>query len=128
MDGVLLQQWSGEIGWANYAFPLTAGPHTLEWSYVKDPSISSGLDAGFIDDVLLPLAAQSPPQLQLQSGGGGLLLTLTGQANQQYVIQTSTNLLDWQNFLTNTAAGGVIQITLPANTTNRAQFYRAFAP
>ncbi len=132
VDGALLQQWSGQIGWANYSFSLTAGPHTLEWSYVKDPSISEGLDAAFIDDVNLPLTASAPPtppQLQLQSGGGGFLMTITGQANQQYVIQTSTNLVDWQNFsTTNTAAGGVIQIPLPANTTNRAQFYRAYAP
>lgn len=133
VDGVLLQQWSGEVGWANYAFPLTAGAHTLEWSYVKDPSISLGLDAAFIDDVNLPLAASSsgpllPPQLQLQSSGGGFLMTVSGQTNQQYVIQTSTNLVDWQSFSTNIAAGGVIQISLPANTTNRAQFYRAFAP
>jgi Pro-kumamolisin, activation domain/Divergent InlB B-repeat domain len=133
VDGVLLQQWSGEAGWANYLFPLTAGTHTLEWSYVKDPSVSLGLDAAFIDDVNLPLAAPSsgtllPPQLQLQISGGGFLMTVNGQTNQQYVIQTSTNLVDWQNFSTNIATGGVIQITLPANTTNRAQFYRAFAP
>jgi len=131
VDGVLLQQWSGEIGWANYAFPLAAGAHTLEWSYVKDPTISSGLDAAFLDDVDLPLGSPggpTPPQLQLQSGGGGFLMTITGQANQQYVIQTSTNLVNWQDFSTNSAAGGVIQITLPANTTNRAQFYRAYAP
>ena len=55
VDGVLQQQWSGEVGWANFAFPLTAGTHTLEWSYVKDPSLSSGLDAAFIDDVNLPI-------------------------------------------------------------------------
>jgi hypothetical protein len=58
---------------------------------------------------------------------GSLLMTLTGQGNGQYVIQTSTNLVAWQNFSTNTAIGGVIQITIPANPTNPAQFYRAFA-
>jgi len=129
---VLYKQWSGEVGWANYAFALNAGTHTLEWSYAKDPSDYSGLDAAFIDDVNLPLSGSSggpPPQLQLQrQNDGSFVLTLTGQGNGQYVIQTSTNLLDWQNFSTNTAVGGVIQITIPANTTNQAQFYRAFAP
>jgi hypothetical protein len=132
VDDVLYKQWSGEVGWANYAFALNAGTHTLEWSYAKDPSDYSGLDAAFIDDVNLPLSGSSggpPPQLQLQrQNDGSFVLTLTGQGNGQYVIQTSTNLLDWQNFSTNTAVGGVIQITIPANPTNQAQFYRAFAP
>ena len=105
--------------------------HTLEWSYAKDPSLSSGLDAAFIDDVNLPVGAPvvPPPQLQLQrQSDGSLVMTVTGQGNGQYIIQTSTNLVDWQNFSTNTASGGVIQIIIPANPANRAQFYRAFAP
>jgi len=126
VDGVLYKQWSGEVGWANYAFVLNAGAHTLKWTYVKDPNISSGLDAAFIDDVNLPLA---PPQIQFQlKNDGSFLMTLNGQSGQQYVVQTSTNLVNWQNFSTNVVAGGVIQITLPANPTNKAQFYRAFAP
>ena len=132
VDGVLSLHWSGEVGWANFAFALNAGTHTLEWSYVKDPSDYSGLDAAFIDDVNLPLNGSSggpPPQMQLQrQNDGSFLMTLTGQGGGQYVIQTSTNLVSWQNFSTNTATGGVIQITIPANPTNQAQFYRAFAP
>jgi hypothetical protein len=131
VDGVLYEQWSGEVGWANYSFALNAGVHTLEWSYAKDPSGSSGLDAAFIDDVNLPIGTpvSTPPQLQLQAqNGGGLQLTLTGQSGGQYVIQTSTNLVSWQNFSTNIATGGLIQITLPVSLTNQTQFYRAFAP
>jgi hypothetical protein len=126
VDGILYQRWSGDVGWANFVFSVTAGAHTLEWSYIKDPTISDGLDAGFIDDVDLPLASPAPPQLQFQhQNGGGFLLTLLGQGSQQYVIQTSTNLVDWQNFSTNTAVGGSVQIVIPANNTNQAQFYRA---
>jgi hypothetical protein len=129
VDGVLYQQWSGEVGWANYAFALNSGTHTLKWIYVKDPSDSSGLDAAFVDDVNLPISSPMPPQLQLQrQNDGSFLVTLTGQSGANYVIQTSTNLVTWQNFSTNVATGGVIQMTLPVNTTNQVQFYRAFAP
>ena len=132
VDGVLNQQWSGTVGWANYAFVLSSGVHTLEWSYVKDPNFSYGLDAAFIDDVNLPIllpAPPAPPQLQLQlQSDGSLVMTLNGQDGGQYVVQTSTNLIIWENFSTNTAAGGVIQITIPANPSNQAQFYRAYAP
>jgi hypothetical protein len=131
VDGVLFKQWSGEVGWANYAFALNAGTHTLAWSYVKDPNDYAGLDAAFIDDVNLPIVSPPPPQpplLQLQlQGDGSILMTVTGQGSGQYVIQTSTDLLNWQNFSTNTASGGVIQITIPANPANPAQFYRAHA-
>jgi hypothetical protein len=129
VDGVLYKQWSGEVGWANYSFALNAGPHTLEWAYAKDPSDSSGLDAAFIDDVNLPISLPPPPQLQLQrQNDGSLVMTLTGQAGAQYVIQTSTNLVNWLNFSTNVATGGTVQIPLLVNPASPAQFYRALAP
>ena len=133
VDGGVLASWSGEIGWANYSFPLTAGIHTLEWTYAKDPTISMGLDAGFLDDVDLPIALTpsiaTPAQIQLQQQtGGGLFMNLSGQNGQQYVIQTSTDLVHWQNVSTNIAYGGFIRIPLPANETNQTQFYRAVAP
>jgi hypothetical protein len=133
VDGTLYLHWSGEVGWANFAFPVTAGPHTLLWIYVKSPSGSGGLDAGFIDDVNLPLslpAPPTPPQLALErQSDGSLLMTVSGLGSGQYIIQNSTNLVAWQNYSTNTASGGIIQITLPAGTTtNQAEFYRAIAP
>ncbi|MGD0087980.1 MAG: protease pro-enzyme activation domain-containing protein [Verrucomicrobiota bacterium] len=133
VDGVALQPWSGEIGWANYSFSLTNGTHTLEWTYAKDETISLGMDAAFLDDVNLPIgtvlnnAAPAHLELQLQAGGG-LSVNLVGQSNQQYVIQISTDLVHWQNISTNTAVGGSIIIPLPSNRTNPAQFYRAVAP
>ncbi len=132
VDGVLYKQWSGQVGWANYSFALTAGPHTLEWSYVKDPSISIGLDAAFIDDVNLPLSSGAysgpPPQLQLQlQNDGSFVMTVTNQATGSCVIQTSTNLVNWQSISTNPATGGSIQIAIPANPASPELFYRAVA-
>ena len=133
VDTNLVAQWSGEIGWANYAFPLTAGTHTLEWTYAKDPTISLGMDAAFLDDVNLPigtgLAVAAPARLELQQqSGGGLSINLAGQSGQQYIIQASTDLVHWQSISTNTASSGPTLISLPANPTNQTQFYRAVAP
>jgi hypothetical protein len=58
VDGVLLRSWSGNVPWANYAFPLTTGSHTLEWRYAKSLANVVGLDAAFIDDVNLPTPCQ----------------------------------------------------------------------
>ncbi len=131
VNGTALAQWSGEVGWANYSFSLPAGTNTLEWTYAKDATISDGLDAAFLDDVELPIGTPSPTpaQLQLQQqAGGGFIMNLTGQSGQPYVIQTSTDLVHWQNISTNIAVGGSLSIPLPANLTNQAQFYRAVAP
>jgi hypothetical protein len=129
VDGVLYKQWSGEVGWANYSFALNPGLHTLEWTYAKDPSDSSGLDAAFLDDLNLPISFIPPPQLQLhRQSDGTFLMTITGQGNGQYITQTSTNLVDWVNYSTNNATGGIIQLTIPPNPANAAQFYRAIMP
>lgn len=42
---------SGEVDWTTSYYSLTAGAHTLKWSYVKDESVSEGSDAAWIDGV-----------------------------------------------------------------------------
>ena len=59
VDGVLqpAAQWSGtatSATWQLYSVPLTAGLHTLTWSYEKDGSASLGQDAAWIDAVTTP--------------------------------------------------------------------------
>jgi hypothetical protein len=129
VDGVLLGNWSGNVPWATFTFPLTAASHVLEWRYTKDPSISAGLDAAFIDNVNLPLAPPSgqPTVAHLQLSrqvSGGLSLDLQGQANQQYILQETTDLVHWVNVSTNTAVGGMVHLPVPSST-NQAEFYRA---
>ena len=48
---------------------------------------------------------------------------LNGQAEQHYVIQASSDLVNWQSIQTNQLAGSSLNFILPA--TNQAQFYRA---
>jgi hypothetical protein len=127
VDGVLQQQWSGEVGWANFAFPLSAGIHTLEWSYVKDPSFSSGLDAAFIDNVNLPpIVGGGPPQVgSLVFSNGTFQLTISSPALST-IIQASTNLAspNWVNVFT-----GTPPFTYTDSATNYpSRFYRAVGP
>ncbi len=136
VDGIQLQKWSGDedVGWVNFVFPLTAGSHTLEWRYTKDASLSAGLDAAFIDNINLPLAAgvgtNSPALLQLVGGtsSSGLTLQLQGQPNQLYVIQATTDFTSWQSVSTNFTTDGVIRFTVPNLDTNPFRFYRAIVP
>ncbi|MCX6991879.1 MAG: M4 family metallopeptidase [Kiritimatiellaeota bacterium] len=42
---------SGEQDWALYSVSLSSGTHTNTWNYTKDSSVSSGQDAGWVDEV-----------------------------------------------------------------------------
>ena len=55
LDGVQLAQWSGAQS-GNFSTPVSLGQHTLKWTYAKDGSVSSGNDAAWIDDVVIPVA------------------------------------------------------------------------
>ncbi len=59
VDGVLAGEWSGEIDWTLFSHNVTAGTHTLAWTYSKDGSVSTGSDAAWIDYVVFPTIA--PP-------------------------------------------------------------------
>ena len=56
VDGVEMGAWSGTAvpGWQLFVTPLSAGAHTLRWSYEKDGSAAIGFDAAWIDAVTLP--------------------------------------------------------------------------
>src|SRR5581483_4575088 len=132
IDGILVQQWSGQVGWATYSFPLTTGTHTLEWRYAKDPSGSAGLDAAFVDNVNLPIllpkdSTTAATLTWLQGTDGSLNLNVAGQINQQYVLQISTDLIHWQDVSTGTAQNGVLRIS-PVTISGSVQFYRVVVP
>jgi hypothetical protein len=104
LNGQLLKKWSGEVSWRNYQFQLLTGRNTLEWRYTKDANFSEGEDAAYIDNLYLPMVAATnqPAQLSIAlSTNNQVRVTVTGQANRAYVVQTSTNLKTWTSVATN---------------------------
>jgi hypothetical protein len=62
IDGVKMDEWSGEKDWEEVSYPITTGQHTFEWRYEKDTSRSEGEDAAWIDSVVIrEVAATSQP-------------------------------------------------------------------
>jgi len=52
IDEILQDEWSGNISdWGFASYPVSAGMHTLEWSYIKDESVSVGSDCAWIDNI-----------------------------------------------------------------------------
>jgi hypothetical protein len=122
LNGFLKQRWSGEVAWQTYQFAVPAGANSFEWRYAKDFSLSAGLDAAFLDNFDLPTA---PAALQLLSSvSGGPRIRLAGQSSYTYVIQASSDLVNWQAISTNVAVNGLIQIKDPNAANYPARFYR----
>lgn len=70
IDDVLQSEGiSGESGWAQVTgISVPAGSHTIRWEYSKDGSVSSGSDAGWVDQVVF---APSTYQVTFSFGGNG---------------------------------------------------------
>lgn len=51
IDGVAVAATarSGELGWSTVTVPITAGAHTLTWTYTKDATVDSGTDTAWLD-------------------------------------------------------------------------------
>jgi len=67
LDGGLLAEWAGEIGWTEASFPVSAGIHSFTWSYEKDYTVDGGADCAWLDYILLPPfnvpADTTPPEI-----------------------------------------------------------------
>jgi carboxypeptidase T len=54
IDGVQQGSWAGEIAWSEVFYPVTAGTHTMKWSYIKDEAVVSGSDCAWVDFINFP--------------------------------------------------------------------------
>jgi hypothetical protein len=52
---------SGAIPWGLVAVPITAGTHTIQWSFERDFSVGSGENAAWIDSLVLPVPTRPGP-------------------------------------------------------------------
>jgi hypothetical protein len=131
LNGRRLNRWSGEVGWTDYQFDIPAGTNTLEWRYSKDFSnTKAGLDAAFIDNLDLPLGvpvdSTTPARLALRRLASGVVeLTVSGQNNQVYVIESCSAWDAWTPVSTNAAQNGVIRWVANPGPLDSALFYRA---
>ena len=86
IDGVEKAKIAGEVNWTQAAFNITAGTHTLKWSYIKDPYVVSGSDCGWVDK--LELGAPVADPIAEAVDYPGLTFTLSGNGN--WFSQTTT--------------------------------------
>jgi len=54
INGSQQDEWSGDLDWAEFSYPVLAGNNTFTWTYSKDGSVSTGSDCAWIDDIIFP--------------------------------------------------------------------------
>lgn len=54
VNGIQLNQWSGEKPWTKAKYLVQAGQQTFRWRYEKDFSVVGGSDRAWVDYIVLP--------------------------------------------------------------------------
>jgi alpha-tubulin suppressor-like RCC1 family protein len=104
LDGANAAAISGEADWQRLTLTIPPGNHTLRWSYSKDASVSSGQDAGWLDQVTFTptLLITQQPQSQIAWMGSNVTLQAgaawSGIAYIQW-LKNGTNLPDAHSLL-----------------------------
>jgi alpha-tubulin suppressor-like RCC1 family protein len=135
VDATNVANISGEVDWQQMTFAIPSGVHTLNWTYAKDPSVSVGQDAGWLDEVSFTPPVSAPQQLIAPAFlSDGSFSFIASNADDKFLqpsdagsfeIQASTDLVNWVT-LTNPLAltNGALQWRDTASTNYPTRFYR----
>jgi len=80
VNGTSLTNISGEVNWQKFSVALAAGTNVLQWRYSKDATYDSGLDAGFVDQVVFAPAPVFVTQPASVTNYAGTTVSLRGMA------------------------------------------------
>jgi hypothetical protein len=142
VDGLEIVAISGTKGsWTQFSNRVDAvGEHTLRWEYVKNGSISSSTDAGWLDDIVWVGDVQTPvlnPVIVHASlTNQNMAIQFVGERGITYLVQTNSTLnpLDWHDYLTLQStwvseSNGVHRFEIiPPATGPNTLFYRISTP
>ncbi|MDP8220207.1 MAG: C25 family cysteine peptidase [Candidatus Stygibacter frigidus] len=90
IDGVEMDSWSGNLGWSEVSYPVSAGSHELSWVYDKDSSVSSGSDCAWLDYIVFPaIGVSQPPDMTCSVDEISQIIELNSTASQSFNITNS---------------------------------------
>ncbi|MDP3789854.1 MAG: S8 family serine peptidase, partial [Candidatus Omnitrophota bacterium] len=89
VDSVKQAEISGEVSWQNKTFSLSAGAHTLKWTYYKNNANPAGTDAGWIDKIVISSGSSDSYDFEnsqmpsgFTTGGHGRFYVTSGTVHQ----------------------------------------------
>ncbi|MCX6895242.1 MAG: immunoglobulin domain-containing protein [Verrucomicrobia bacterium] len=136
-NGVVQAAITGEPGWQQRTFYLPAGSQVLKWRYAKDPSMSSGQDRGWVDEVkfvpdvplhFLPVTSPAG-NLRLRLESVGEVPLEAAQAGRVQFVSSTNLALDFNSWLpvTNSPVftNGGLELEGLSTTNAEQLFFRA---
>ena len=117
-------------GSPSYRFPLSdtfpAGTYALGFRLDSFTNITSSVTvtnvaAGFAGSL-------SPMSLDVSSTNNGMFMTLSGPSQYNYLVEASTNLVNWTPFAILSNTNGAVQFCDPDAGNYKQRFYRAVRP
>ena len=105
--------------------PVAAGNYLVVGTII-DPNYQGSATNTLCINPATPTVTIPPPATltSAASSGGQFSFTVTGLTGQQYVVQASTNLIDWDSVQTNTAP---FVFTDTAASSFNERFYRTYS-
>ena len=92
----LVAEWSGEVDWTYFSYPVESGVESFRWRYQKDHSGAAGEDCAWIDDIVIPgggsttpLLVAAPTTLAVEIDGG------TQTSAKCYLFNMGGGNLNW---------------------------------
>ena len=128
LNGQILKQWSGEVGWTTYFFEVPAGTNAFEWAYIKDATFSDGLDAAFIDNISLPQGSLAATIAVTRQTDNTVEIQVQGRMDASYRVQASANLSDWTTIASGQAVEGRFAVIDHDAARYPTRYYRAITP
>jgi hypothetical protein len=124
INEVLLEQWSGEVGWAHKVYQVEDGQQVFHWNYTKDYSVSNGLDCGVIDYIILP-ARNVETAVGENPLDSGLRLSVSPNpfADRLRVDVTVTEATDYEVFVVDSQGRLFYSLHEKANAAGTYSFY-----
>jgi Zn-dependent metalloprotease len=95
-DGVERKRISGEVTWQNEIFTVPAGSHTLTWSYVKNHGVSTGSDAGWLDQVVWTAASPGATKNDFDGDGQCDVGCYYDKTGTWYIFKSSEGFFETQ--------------------------------
>jgi len=129
IDGVQKNQVAGSVDWTQVSNNITAGTHTLKWSYIKDASAVGGSDCGWIDKLEIAAPAADPvaeavdyPSLTFSLSGNGNWFSQTATTYYGGDAAESANIGNSQSTTMETVISGKTSVKFYWKVSSEANY------
>jgi len=117
VDAVEMRTISGASGWRQEAINIGAGLHRVRWIYQKDSNNNIGSDKAWLDQVQIISAPAGPQITGLALNANGLTGTINGLQGARYILEVSSDLVQWTPVATNDITSATMPFTRSATKT-----------